>query len=367
MKITFAIGSRANWGSVRAVVERLRQEHHVTAFCYGTAILERYGNVSAQVEEVCPVVRYVTHIEGGTPEAAGESAAKALSAATSELTRNKPDAVWVVGDRYEVGPVAYAAHVLGIKVFHSMGGEVSGTIDDKIRHSITQLADYHFVATDKAAQRVQDMIGGPGRVYVTGCPRIDIAKRVKESNVWINGQLAHHSGETGHYALDRPYIVVMFHPDVDHWQEAGAQMKAVLDGVDAAWDGDVHLFWPNSDPGCEAIVQAVRDRKRPYITHRSLPDEAYYALLAGARCAVGNSSSFIREGSFLGVPVVLVGGRQAGREMLEVVRHVQTQHVHCCLRNEIAFAIEDDRPEPSTLYGSGDAAEKIAAVLRGAT
>lgn len=362
MKITFAIGSRANYGSSRSVIERLRQEHQVHAVCYSTAILDRYGNVSAEVEKLCPVTRIATHVEGETPDSAAQSIALAGSLVGGFLSATRPDVVWCVGDRYEVGPVAYAAHVLGIKVAHSMGGEVSGTIDDKIRHSITQLATWHFVATEKAGLRVHAMLGeGPQRIHVVGCPRIDVAADVRD-RMAVND----------HGRKD--YILVMFHPDVDHWQEAGAQMKAVLDGVDAAWDGDVHLFWPNSDPGAAAIVQAVRERKRPYITHRSLPDEEYYALLAGARCAVGNSSSFLREGAFLGTPAVIVGNRQAGRETRpdgnRFVDAMATEMPESCWRRMatcISEVLSDPRPEPSTLYGSGDAAERIAAVLREAT
>lgn len=354
MKITFAIGSRANLGSCRAVIERLAQEHAVNAICYSTALSARYGSVVEQVEQLCDVVRVHTYVDGGTPEATVAESGMVLDRVGDALSRMRPDLVYVVGDRFEVVPVAYAAHLLGLKLAQQMAGEVSGTIDDKNRHAITQLGDYFFCATERSVQRVQSMFEGPVRAFHTGCPRIDIAARVKPVQ------------------RERPYIVVSMHPDVTTWTESGAQMRAVLDGVDAAWDGDVELFWPANEAGCEAIVQAVRDRKRPYITHRSLEDSAYYALLAGARCAVGNSSSFIREGSFLGVPVVLVGDRQRGREMVDSVMlpepgEYAASNIACAIRirTKSGHTNLNIPVVPSTLYGSGDAAEKIAEVLRG--
>lgn len=346
MRITFAVGSRANAGSMRAVIERLSREHAVNAICYGTSLLSRYGEVVNEVAKWCPVTRVATHVPGGTPIESVIESGYTLERVGSELEAQRPDLVYVVGDRYEVVPVAYAAHLLGLPLAQQMAGEVSGTIDDRNRHAITQLATYHFCATEKSHARVLDMIGGAAKAFVTGCPRIDIAATVQP------------------YKAQRPYIVVCMHPDVHSWEQAGEQMRAVLDGVDEAWDGDVRLWWPNSDSGCEAIVEAVRRRKReyfPYLTYRSVEDREFYALLAGARCAVGNSSSFIREGSFLGVPVVLVGDRQDGRERAQNAQHWDFDAIDTGIKTALNYP----RPEPSTLYGSGDAAEKIAEVIRG--
>ncbi len=354
--ITFAIGSRANFGSCRSVIERLRQEHNVNAIAYATAVLPRYGDVSQEVEQICPVTRVWSHVEGENGESTTQTAALTASLVGLELERQRPDLLFVIGDRYEVVPVAYAAHLRGIKLAHTMAGEVSGTIDDKNRHAISQLADWHFCATEKSAERVRNMLGGPGRVFVTGCPRIDIAQTAMAFS---------------HRVPTKPYIVVSFHPDVHCAAQAGDQMRAIIDGVRAAWNGDVHYFWPCADEGSALIVEAVRESgvMGKWHTHRNMRDEDYYALLAGARCAVGNSSSFIREGSYLGVPVVLVGDRQKGREMDPSVLRTQPE------ASQVAGAIkwrigmpetwpEMVKVEKSTLYGDGNAAERIAEALK---
>ncbi len=377
MNILFAIGSRANLGSSRSVIERLRQEHNVSAIAYGTAVLPRYGDVATELEAICETERVYCHVEGETRDSTSLTASLVQSQVGAALARRKPDLVFCIGDRYEVVPVAYAAHLLGIPIGHVMGGEISGTIDDANRDAITRLATWHFVATEKAAGRVRDVLGVPGRVFVTGCPRIDVAAQVsgvsRPSSVGQSPrpvrEVAGSSPAGGH--CPGGYVVVSFHPDVHQADQAGDQMRAVLDGVMQAWDGDIHVFWPNADPGAADVVRVVRERMGGRIkTHRNMRDEDYYSLLAGARCCVGNSSSFIREGSYLGVPVVLVGDRQKGREMSErVLRHEwEPGRDHRLNAADMAawvkMALLMERPEPSTLYGDGHAAERIAEVLR---
>lgn len=375
MNIVFAIGSRANFGSSRSVIERLRQEHNVSAIAYATAVLPRYGDVSREVEAICPTTRVYCHVEGETAETTSLTSSLVQSQVGGALDRTAPDLVFVVGDRFEVVPVAYACHLRGIKTAHIMAGEVSGTIDDKNRHAISQLADWHFCATEKSAERVRNMLGGPGRVFVTGCPRIDVAAEVTPNAgraVTVYGKpIGGHcrAGGGAEIIYDRPprtehkpYVVVSFHPDVHTAAQSGDQMRAIIDGVRAAWDGDVHYFWPCADEGSSLIVEAVRESgvMDRWHTHRNMRDEDYYALLAGSRCAVGNSSSFIREGSYLGVPVVLVGDRQKGRERDESVIANPSITEETAIRTALALP----RPEPNTLYGDGNAAERIAEALR---
>ena len=368
MNILFAIGSRANLGSSRSVIERLRSEHNVSALAYATAVLPRYGDVATELATICETERVYCHVEGENRESTSLTASLVQSQVGAALARRKPDLVFCIGDRYEVVPVAYAAHLLGIPIAHTMAGEISGTIDDANRDAITRLSTWHFCATEKAASRVRDVLGGPGRVFVTGCPRIDIAACCALS---IHGHVVKRDVSLGKHewaaTVTKPYVVISFHPDVHQADQAGDQMRAVLDGVMAAWDGDVHLFWPNSDPGAADIVRVVRERMGGRIkTHRNMRDEDYYSLLAGARCCVGNSSSFLREGSFLGCPVVMVGARQDGREHTSNVE----QWVHPFGGDSvgIAAAVRDTlaapRPGSSALYGDGRAAERIAECLK---
>lgn len=350
--ILFAIGSRANWSSLAPVVRACKLEHSCHILAYASAILPRYGDVASDIErEHGDIIRVATLLEGGEPEQMAATAGVTISAITPVLKRLKPDYVFVVGDRYEVLPVAYAAHLLGIRVAHSMGGELSGTVDESVRHAITKLAHIHFVATARSAERVSAM--GERSVHVVGCPRLDLARPF----------LGSPRGRD---------VLVMQHPVTSEWEQAGEQMRITLEAVERVrGDRPVHVFWPNADAGTEAIVNAVRNHHATYLTHRNLPPEKFLELLATCAVIVGNSSAAIREGSFLGTPAVNVGTRQQLRERAEncVDAPHDANFIYSELDGELmgpwdSWEIPGQYPS-SHLYGDGHSAERIATILAG--
>lgn len=344
--ILFAVGSRANWSSLQPVVRACKLEHSCHILAYASAILPRYGDVASDIErEHGDIIRVATLLEGGEPEQMAATAGVTISAITPVLKRLKPDYVYVVGDRYEQLPIAYAALLLGIRVGHQMGGETSGTVDEPIRHAITKLSHVHFAATESAAARIRSM--GEADVHRTGCPRLDLARPF----------LGYPRGRD---------ILVMQHPVTTEWEQAGEQMRITLEAVERVrGDRTVHLFWPNADSGTEAIVEAVRKHRATYLTHRNLPPERFLELLATCAVIVGNSSAAIREGSFLGTPAVNVGTRQQHRERGSNCFDAP----HNAKR--IALVIRRVWMEPymvsvgDELYGDGHSAERIATILAG--
>lgn len=337
------MGSRANWSSLAPVVRACKLEHSCHILAYASAILPRYGDVASDIErEHGDIIRVATLLEGGEPEQMAATAGVTISAITPVLKRLNPDYVFVVGDRYEVLPVAYAAHLLGVRVAHSMGGELSGTVDEAVRHSITKLAHIHFAATELSAKRIRSM--GEGVVHQVGCPRLDLAAPY----------LGSPRGRD---------IIIQRHPVTTEWHQAGEQMRITLEAVERVrGDRKVHLFWPNADAGTEAIVDMIRSRHCTYLTYRNLPPEKFLEMLATCAVIVGNSSAAIREGSFLGTPAVNVGTRQSFRERGDNCVTIAND------TDLIAHAVEwsmKQRPPRSTLYGDGHSAERIAAILAG--
>lgn len=340
--VLFAIGSRANWASCKAVV-RACSDVGVTpkVLAFASAVLPRYGDVAADIEREGYETRCVaTLVEGGAPVQMAETAGLTLTAVIPALEQLEPDVIYVVGDRYEVLPVAYAAHLLGIRVAHQMGGELSGTIDESVRHAITKCAHIHFAATEAAGARVRAM--GEWNCHVTGCPRLDLA---------------------------RPYlgatrgrdIIIMQHPVTSEWDRAGAQMRLTLEAVERVRDDrKVHLFWPNADAGCEAIIRAVREQHNTYLTHRNLEPEKFLELLATCAVIVGNSSAAIREGSFLGTPAVNIGTRQSYRERAANVWNLtyDPDTVSAAITGQLNCAYPS-----SLLYGDGRSGPRIAEIL----
>lgn len=326
--------SRANWASIATLVHHLAKAVPVRLVVGGSAILDRYGKAARYFGEY-PSVRVACHVEGGQPA----DMARTAGLATIELGQlweaSRPRAVVVVGDRHEVLGAAVAAAYSNIPLVHTMGGERSGSIDDKVRDAISSLADLHLVATHAAGDRVR--LFARGRVRHIGCPRIDIAATVEPS-------------------APRGYLVVLYHPDTTRRDNRFA-MQAVVSAVQAI-RMPVEFFWPCADAGHEEVVEVMRSASPPpcgpaWQTHRTMPPRDFLRLLAGADCVVGNSSAALREGSFLGIPAVDVGTRQDGRERGENVVHVEAESemIETAIRRQLAAR----RYASSRLYGNGNA------------
>ncbi len=348
-RILVAVGSRANWASLHiAVRECIAAGIDTTILAYASAVSDRHGAVVEQANDrMLNVVELPTLVEGG-PQAMAATVGAIASGFAPVLSAVKPDVVLVCGDRYDVLPVAFSAAMMNVVVAHTMGGEVSGTIDEGVRHAITKLSHLHFPATPAAARRIEAMGEDTARVYAVGCPRIDFVKDALADVRPVS---------------ERTCIVVAQHAVTTEHEEAYAQMSATLEAIGGLSAKEVHIIWPNSDAGGQAIVDAVRDRHATYLTHRALPPADYARLMARAGCIVGNSSSAIREGSWIGTPAVNVGTRQAGRERGRNVLDVQ--HSRDEIRAAIKRQLEHGPYESDALYGTGDAGKKIAEVLAG--
>jgi UDP-hydrolysing UDP-N-acetyl-D-glucosamine 2-epimerase len=277
----------------------------------------------------------------------------------------KPDVVVTVADRYETLATAVAASYMNIPVAHVQGGEVTGSIDEKVRHAVTKLADLHFVSTEKAAERVIRMGEEPGRVFVTGCPSIDLAVEVMERPGLDFDPFGKYGGVGAPVDLSGGYLVVMQHPVTTEYELARQQAVETLHsvteiGLPALW------FWPNVDAGSDGTSGAIRSFRElhsPENIHffKNMQPTDFLRLLCSCRCLVGNSSVGIRECAYLGVPTVNIGTRQAGRDRGRNVIDVGYD------RAEIVAAIRKHlgrgRCESDPMYGHGKAGERIAELL----
>lgn len=252
----------------------------------------------------------------------------------------KPDIVLIHGDRYEQLGVAMAASYLNIKIAHTEGGEDSGCIDDKVRNAITSLADIHLPVTDKAFMKLHFM--NSGNIFRVGSPAIDLCREA------IEGDLNHYNGE--------PYILVLHHPNTTQKEKIKPMIKA-LDRM------PLKKIWINSniDAGSKEIAKLLH--RTDWEFKKNLSPKEYYVLLNNCEVAVGNSSSFIKEGSYLGTPVVIVGNRQENRECQENVMFV-TDNNEDIIEVAIVHQLRHERYEPSYKYGDGSSSKKIATILQ---
>ena len=277
----------------------------------------------------------------------------------------KPDFVVTIADRYETLATAIAASYMNIPVVHIQGGEVTGSIDEKVRHAVTKLADLHLVSTSSAAERVERMGEESEKIFITGCPSIDIACEVLRKPELDFNPFEKYGGVGDLERLLNGYLVVMQHPVTTENTLAREQIMQTLDavhriGLPTLW------FWSNVDAGSDGTsngIRSFRETTKPKNMHffKNMSPTDFLRLLYNSKCLIGNSSVGIRECSFLGVPVVNIGTRQSGRERGENVMDVEyrSQDIH----EAILSQIEHGRYESDKLYGDGKAGDRIAQLL----
>jgi UDP-hydrolysing UDP-N-acetyl-D-glucosamine 2-epimerase len=256
---------------------------------------------------------------------------------------------------------------MNIPLAHTMGGEVSGTIDESVRHAVTKLAHIHFPASRQAGERIIRMGEDPATVHVVGCPRMDLAKEILEQDgrhpgEWIDWQ----EGVGVPLDLSGPFLVAAQYPVTSEYGDGERQINETLKALE-----DLRLptimLWPNADAGAEDVARGMRKfRERlpdlDYIHFfKNLPVEVYLRLLSHAACIVGNTSSAIREGAFLGTPSVNIGTRQQGRERGQNV--VDVPYNHKLIQKAVERQVCHGRYSADPVYGDGQAGERIARIL----
>jgi UDP-hydrolysing UDP-N-acetyl-D-glucosamine 2-epimerase len=280
----------------------------------------------------------------------------------------RPDVVVTIADRYETLATATAASYMNIPLVHIQGGEVSGSIDDRVRHAVSKLANLHLVSTEGAAERLRRMGEDRTAIHVTGCPSIDIAAGVLNCPGLDFDPIRRYVGVGSPVDLSNGYIVVLQHPVTTEYESARSQATATLEAV-CEVEIPVLWFWPNVDAGSDGTSKAIRAFREtfgPPNVHffKNMKPDDFVRLVNDSRCVVGNSSVGIRECTFLGVPVVNIGSRQRGRERGDNV--IDAPHEREAIINAIKHQIERGRYPTNHLYGDGRAGERIASVLASA-
>lgn len=366
-KICVVVNSRANYARIKTVMREVkaRPDLVLQLVVGASALLSRFGAVLEVIETdgFRAAATMHTVIEGDTPATMAKSTGLAIIEFTTILEALKPDIVLTVADRYETMATAISASYMNIPLAHTQGGEVTGSIDESVRHAITKLAHVHFPATERAVNNVIRMGEDPGKVFLTGCPSIDIAA---ETDTRLPENFFQESYGVGRGIDDRkPYLVVLQHPVTTEYGQAFKQVSETLDAVCASGLQTVWL-WPNIDAGSDLISKRLRifreenpDARMHF--YKNLSPEAYLRLVKNCACLIGNSSSALREGAFLGVPAVDIGSRQNARE--RGPNAVHTPHDAVQIRRAIAAQIEHGPYPSSKLFGDGNAGRRIAQAL----
>lgn len=357
---------RANYGRMKPVMEAIaaHPELELQVVVGGTMVLERFGHSRRLVAEDGFTIDGEVYIEleGSTPSTMAKSVGLGIMEFASEFQRLRPDLVLLIGDRYEALAAAISAAYMNLCIGHIQGGEVSGSIDESARHAISKFAHFHFPSTKRSAEYLVRMGERPDTILAVGCPSSDLAHRLDQH---LEPSAVNGPGAGAQIDVERDFLLVVFHPTTTEYGSEREQMDELLLAL-RELELPTILLWPNIDAGADHISKAVRvfrtqTGSRWLRTLTNLEPETYLKVLGRTACAVGNSSSFVRDASYFGTPVVLVGNRQMGREADRHVLPVDARaaDIVAAIRRQLSHG----RYAASTLYGDGRVSARIADAL----
>lgn len=368
-KICVVVTARPSYSRIKTVLKAI-QEHpnlELQLVVAASALLDRYGSAVKYIENDGFTItsKVFNVLEGENLAAAAKTTGIGILELSSVFENIKPDIIVTVADRFETMATAIAASYMNIPLAHVQGGEVTGNIDEKVRHAITKLADYHFTASESAKNRVLLLGEETNSVFNTGCPSIDLADEILKTPGLNFDPFEKYGGVGEKPDLSKGYIVIMQHPVTTEYQDSRKHIEQTLNilpeiSLPVLW------FWPNVDAGADGTSAGIRNfREKHNLKHvhffKNMAGDDFLRLLKNSKCLIGNSSVGIRECAYLGVPVINIGSRQNKRDRGENVIDVDYN------TNEIINALNhhlNNQNIPSSfVYGGGDAGIKIANLL----
>ena len=368
-KICVVVTARPSYARVKTALQAIKDhpELELQLVLAGSALLGRYGNAVNVIEkdgfEVTEKIYNI--LEGETPTGMAKTTGIAIMELATAFHNLKPNIVVTIADRFETIATSIAASYQNIPLAHIQGGEVTGNIDEKVRHANTKLADIHLVASDDAAQRVLKMGESAEMIINTGCPSMDIAREVLDSPEFDFNPLVKYGGVGSEIDWKSGYIVVMQHPVTTEFEKSKEHIKETLRAVDELGI-PTFWFWPNVDAGSDGTssgIRQYREKSNPKNIHffKNMEPQDFLRLIKNSKCLIGNSSVGIRESAFLGIPVVNIGSRQNGRQRAKSV--IDCGYSQQEIKNAIEKHLDHGHYDSEFIYGDGYAGQKIADTL----
>ena len=367
-KICVLLVDRANYGRMYPVMSALNKDPdlELQVICAGTMLLERFGEAEKMVKNDGFKVdhRVFLEVEGSVPVTMSKSIGLGIIEFTNVYQQLQPDMLLLIGDRYEALAAAIAGAYMNIPIAHVQGGEISGSIDESARHAITKFSQLHFPATQRSADYLIRMGEDPNHVHNVGCPAGDY---IRELDTDMPKNIFNQMGVGAKIDPEKPFLLVIYHPVTTAFGSEREQAEQLIEALHDLAMPTVWL-WPNIDAGSDNISKAIRvyrEKNSAQWLHlvKNLNPKLFQKCLKKTACAIGNSSSFVRDSTFSGTPVVLIGDRQDGREHgknLTAVDPVSDQ-----IKSTVQLKLDNGRYEPDDLYGDGNASGRIVKILKG--
>jgi len=368
-KICVVVTARPSYSRIKTALQAIKNhpDLELQLVIAASALLDRYGSAVKVIEndgfEIAAKVFNV--LEGENLAAAAKTTGIGILELSSVFENIKPDIVVTIADRFETMATAIAASYMNIPLAHIQGGEVTGNIDEKVRHAITKLSDYHLVASQSAYDRVVKLGENKAFVYNTGCPSIDLAQEVLDNPSFDFDVFEKYGGTGRKQDLSNGYLVVMQHPVTTEHEQSREHIDITLKAIHEL-NKPILWFWPNVDAGADGTSKGIRVFRENADTSnfhffKNMEPQDFLRLLKNAECLIGNSSVGIRECAFLGVPVVNIGSRQAGRDRGANVMDVDYNKEQ--IKEAILTQIKNGHQQKDSIYGDGTAGKKIADLL----
>lgn len=366
-RICVVINNRANYARIKSALGAIRSHPklELRIIVGSSALLDRFGEAWHVIEAdgFSIDAKFFSIIEGENPTTMAKSTGLAIIELSTLFNQIKPDIVLTIADRFETIACAVTSSYMNIPLAHTQGGEVTGSIDESVRHAVSKLAHIHFPATKLAADYLVRMGERRDAVHWVGCPSIDA---IADIDLSLPPDLFDKYGGVG-ARLDpgKPYLVVLQHPVTTEYGQGLSQIRSTLEAVNRI-KMQVVWLWPNVDAGSDDVSRGLRSFREhhPESTIRFFKNfsvEDYARVTRNAACQVGNSSSALREGAYLGVPAVDIGTRQQGREHGKNI--IRVSYDADAIESAIRKQLKHGHYVQSTLFGDGHAGQKIAAIL----
>ena len=355
--ILFVTATRAEFGKIKNTIFYLNKsrKYKVTIIVTGMHMMGKYGSTYLEVKNFFPknkIIYFKNQTENQSQDIALSNTIKKISPILKNIN---PDLIIIHGDRVEALAVAISGSFNNFLIAHIEGGEVSGTIDEHIRHSVSKLSHLHFVSNKDAKKRLLQLGELNKTIFITGSPETDIMR--------LKNLPSLKDVKKRYDIIFKEYAILLYHPVTSETNKKIQNDLNCLLQVLKKSNRNYLLIYPNNDPGSKTIISnyKLKFRKLKNVKiFRSIRFEYFLTLLKNSFCIIGNSSSGVREAPFYGVPTIDLGNRQKNRTSNKSIYNLKF-NLSKILR--VLKKIENKRFKKSKIYGEGYSAKKIVRIL----
>ena len=359
------VTARPSWARVKSLVleyAKIAGNSKLRVTLVGPALSGRYGNILELIPEGVLTASHSTLRESDDLAAIALSCVDGSQSLIHQWMSSRPDCVLVIADRSETLGVSTAAALMQIPLIHLQGGEISGSIDDKVRDTNSKLADLHLTTNSVTRRHLEEIGESSDLIFEVGCPSVDLVAELINNPIEISGQL---TGVGAEIDLDSDFGIIMFHPDTLEGKQTIDWVTSLIQVIEKSsmkW----FWFWPNPDHGTNLVSKALRRNREAGKLQNvrfiiNLPPEQFITLALKSKVMIGNSSFGIREASFIGLPVVNLGTRQSGRQRASNVVEIQEPNT-----KELELKVQEQTQSrflSSSIYGTGNAGKLSAKII----